>query len=190
VGASCSTGQAPYRTSGARRRSHPAHSRSHSFVARFVSSLSVGEASRLLAPTSRPQPSNLDCHSPQNLSQRCSHRRPHNLGYSPPPETHLRNHHAAPRCQSASPHAIAGHKDIHMTLLYLNVTQQHLQREFHCARQRTASLHPIPKLPLPQTTTPERVDLPAIRNAISVVRHPLQLFRLELQDPNARRKLR
>jgi len=39
-------------------------------------------------------------------------------------------------------------------------------------------------------TTPERVDLPAIRNAIAVVRHLLQLFRLELQDPNARRKLR
>jgi site-specific recombinase XerD len=83
-----------------------------------------------------------------------------------------------------------GHKDIHMTLLYLDVTQQDLQREFPCARQRTASLHPIPKLPLPQTTTPERIDLPAIRNAISVVRHLLQLFRLELQDPNARRRLR
>jgi hypothetical protein len=78
-----------------------------------------------------------------------------------------------------------------MTLLYLNVTQQDLQREFHCARQRAASLHSIPKLPVPQTTTPERVDLPAIRDAIAVVRHLLQLFRLELQDsPNARRKLR
>ena len=85
---------------------------------------------------------------------------------------------------------LLGHKDIHMTLLYLDVTQQDLQREFHCARQKAASLHPIPKLPLPQATTPERVDLPAIRNAIAVVRHLLQLFRLELQDPNARRKLR
>jgi hypothetical protein len=85
---------------------------------------------------------------------------------------------------------LLGHKDIRMTLLYLDVTQQDLQREFHCARQRAASLHPIPKLPLPQTTTPERVDLPAIRNAIAVVRHLLQLFRLGLQDPNARRKLR
>ena len=85
---------------------------------------------------------------------------------------------------------LLGHKDIRMTLLYLDVTQQDLQREFHCARQRAASLHPIPKLPLPQTTMPERVDLPAIRNAIAVVRHLLQLFRLELQDPNARRKLR
>jgi hypothetical protein len=85
---------------------------------------------------------------------------------------------------------LLGHKDIHMTLLYLDVTQQDLQREFHCARQKAASLHPIPKLPLPQATTPERIDLPAIRNAIAVVRHLLQLFHLELQDPNARRKLR
>ena len=77
-----------------------------------------------------------------------------------------------------------------MTLGYLGVTQQDLQREFHSARQKAASLHPIPKLPLPQATTHERVDLPAIRNAIAVVRHLLQLFRLELQDPNARRKLR
>jgi hypothetical protein len=82
---------------------------------------------------------------------------------------------------------LLGHKDIHMTLLYLDVTQQDLQREFHCARQKAASLHPIPKLPLPQATTPERVDLPAIRNAMAV--NLLQLFRLELQDPNARRKL-
>src|SRR3974377_2339812 len=62
---------------------------------------------------------------------------------------------------------LLGHKDIHMTLLYLDVTQQDLQREFHCARQKAASLHPIPKLPLPQATTPQRVDLPAIRNAIA-----------------------
>jgi hypothetical protein len=52
---------------------------------------------------------------------------------------------------------LLGHKDVHMTLLYLNVTQQDLQREFHCARQKAAFLHPVPKLPRPQTTTPERV---------------------------------
>jgi hypothetical protein len=85
---------------------------------------------------------------------------------------------------------LLGHKDIYMTLLYLDVTQQDLQREFYSARQKAASPHPIPKLPLPQATTPERVNLLAIRNAIAVVRHLLQLFRMELQDPNARRKLR
>jgi site-specific recombinase XerD len=84
---------------------------------------------------------------------------------------------------------LLGHRDIRMTLRYLEVTQQDLQREFHCARQTAAALHPIPKLPLPQTIAPRRADLPAIRNAIAAVRHLLQLFRLELQDPRARRKL-
>ena len=87
-------------------------------------------------------------------------------------------------------HPMAEAVNYTLGLLYLDVTQQDLQREFHCARQKAASLHPIPKLPLPQATTSERVDLPAIRNAIAVVRHLLQLFRLELQDLNARRKLR
>jgi hypothetical protein len=56
---------------------------------------------------------------------------------------------------------LLGHKDIHMTLLYLDVTQQDLQREFHCARQRAASLHPIPKLPLPQACTSPKPRTPA-----------------------------
>jgi site-specific recombinase XerD len=86
---------------------------------------------------------------------------------------------------------LLGHKNINMTLRYVDVTQQDLQREFHRARQSTASLHLLPKLPLPQTTTPpQRVDLSTIRDAITAVRHLLQLFRLELQDPNARSKLR
>jgi len=84
---------------------------------------------------------------------------------------------------------LLGHKDIRMTMRYLDVTQQDLQREFHCARQKTASLHLIPKLPLPQTTTPQLVDLATIRSAVANVRHLLLLFRLQLQEPKARRKL-
>lgn len=84
---------------------------------------------------------------------------------------------------------LLGHKDIRMTLLYVQVTQQDLQREFHCARQKTASLHFIPKLPLSQTTTPKQVDLSAIRDAIAATRNFLQLFRLQLQEPKTRRTL-
>ena len=71
-----------------------------------------------------------------------------------------------------------------MTLLYLDVTQSYWTRENFTALDKSCFSTTL-KLPLPQTTTPERVDLPAIRNAIAVVRHLLQLFRLELQDPNA-----
>ena len=84
---------------------------------------------------------------------------------------------------------LLGHQDIRMTMRYLDITQQDLQREFHRARQCAASLHPIPKLPLPQTIPPKCVDLPAIREALAAVRHLFQLFGLELQDPTARRKL-
>jgi hypothetical protein len=82
---------------------------------------------------------------------------------------------------------LLGHKDIHMTLRYVQVTQQDLQREFHLARLNTASLHSIPKLPLPATTAPVHA---AIHNAITATRHLLQLFRLQLHDDTSRRKLR
>jgi site-specific recombinase XerD len=79
---------------------------------------------------------------------------------------------------------LLGHKDIRMTLRYVQVTQQDLQREFRLARQNAVQLHPIPQLPLPQTTVPLRAD------PISATRHLLELFRLQLEDDNARRKLR
>jgi site-specific recombinase XerD len=85
---------------------------------------------------------------------------------------------------------LLGHKDIHMTLRYVQVTQQDLQREFHLARLNTASLHSIPKLPLPATTAPVQADIAAIRNAITATRHLLQLFRPQLHDDKSRRKLR
>ena len=44
---------------------------------------------------------------------------------------------------------LLGHKDIRMTLRYVQVTQQDLQREFRLARQNTAHLLHIPQLPLP-----------------------------------------
>jgi hypothetical protein len=51
-----------------------------------------------------------------------------------------------------------GHSDIRMTLRYVEV-QLDLQRDFHRARQSTASLYSIPQLPLPSRTAPTRVDL-------------------------------
>ena len=39
---------------------------------------------------------------------------------------------------------LLGHKDIRMTLLYVQVTQQDLQQEFHRARQNSAPYTPFP----------------------------------------------
>src|SRR5882672_130707 len=66
---------------------------------------------------------------------------------------------------------LLGHKDIRMTLRYLLVTQQDLQREFHLARLNTAPLHSIPKLPLPPTTAPVQADIAAIHDAIAATQH-------------------
>ena len=47
---------------------------------------------------------------------------------------------------------ILGHKDVRMTLRYVEVVQLDLQREFHRARQNPVVLHSIPQLPLPSLT--------------------------------------
>jgi hypothetical protein len=83
-----------------------------------------------------------------------------------------------------------GHKDVRMTLRYVEVVQLDLQREFHRARQNPVVLHSIPQLPLPSfTAAPERVDLVTIRQAIAATRHLLQLFQPQL-EAKVQRKLR
>jgi len=85
---------------------------------------------------------------------------------------------------------LLGHKDIHMTLLYLEVTQQDLQREFHLARQNAVQRHLIPKLALPDSSLFTVPDLPSIRRALAAIRHLLEMFRRQLDDENISRKLR
>jgi hypothetical protein len=82
---------------------------------------------------------------------------------------------------------LLGHKDIRMTLRYVEVAQVDLQREFHRARQNTAPLYSIPQLPLP-TATPQKADLAALRQAVAAARHLFQLFQSQLED-KPRRKL-
>jgi len=82
-----------------------------------------------------------------------------------------------------------GHRDIRMTLRYVEVVQVDLQREFHRARQNTASLYSIPQLPLPSSKVPMQVDLATIRQSIAATHHLLQLLQPQLED-KARRKLR
>ena len=54
---------------------------------------------------------------------------------------------------------LLGHKDISMTLRYVQVTQQDLQREFHLACQTVARRHLIPKLALPDTSLSASSDM-------------------------------
>jgi site-specific recombinase XerD len=43
-----------------------------------------------------------------------------------------------------------GHNDIRMTMRYVQVTQQDLQREFYRASNNTTLRHPLPKLIAPE----------------------------------------
>ncbi len=82
-----------------------------------------------------------------------------------------------------------GHRDIRMTLRYVEVVQLDLQREFHRAREKTASLHSIPQLPVLSTTAPAPLDLATIRQAIAAAHRALHLLQPQLGD-QTRRKLR
>jgi hypothetical protein len=82
-----------------------------------------------------------------------------------------------------------GHRDIRMTWRYVEVVQLDLQREFHRARESTASLYSIPQPPLPSSIAPPHVDLASIRQRIATTHHLLQLLQPQLED-KARRKLR
>jgi site-specific recombinase XerD len=82
---------------------------------------------------------------------------------------------------------LLGHKSIGMTLRYVQVTQQDLQREFHQARQNAAQQHRLPLLPLPKGV--ETADLPGIRRALAATRHLLEMYRRQLGDEKAKRAL-
>jgi site-specific recombinase XerD len=82
---------------------------------------------------------------------------------------------------------LLGHKGIHMTLRYVQVTQQDLQREFHQARQNAAHLHRLPTLALPKEIS--SADLPSVRLALEATRHLLEMYRRQLDNEKTRRRL-
>ena len=87
-----------------------------------------------------------------------------------------------------------GHKDIRMTMRYVEVVQLDLQREFHRARQNPLVLHSIPQLPLPSSTAGlERLDLDRLRTGLDGVvdsllaaQHVLEMFRRSLPKGSSR----
>jgi site-specific recombinase XerD len=82
---------------------------------------------------------------------------------------------------------LLGHKHIHMTLRYLRVTQQDLQREFYQALQNVAHPHRLPTLPLPQKNI--CADIPGILQALAATRHLLETYRCQLSDAQTKRRL-
>jgi integrase/recombinase XerC len=82
---------------------------------------------------------------------------------------------------------LLGHSSPEMTLLYLEITQPDLQREYHLARQ-----HPRHQLPCPQalrSSATFRADLPSLLNSLDTARYVLEMFRRTLSQEAARQLL-
>jgi integrase len=81
---------------------------------------------------------------------------------------------------------LLGHKSPHMTLEYLEITQQDLQREFHLALS-----HPRHLVPSHTTSpgAPPRPDLSSLIASLMVAQHVLEMYRRNVDDKSARRLL-
>jgi hypothetical protein len=85
---------------------------------------------------------------------------------------------------------LLGHRDIRMTMVYVVVTQNDLQRQFHRARQTLSQLHLMPELPVSQSPIlVTSANLPAVLESLAATRHLLEMFRRQLENEKASRKL-
>jgi site-specific recombinase XerD len=83
---------------------------------------------------------------------------------------------------------LLGHKSITMTLRYVQVTQNDLQREFQRARQNMATLYAITELPCTRPTLPTG-EVTGILKSLTATNHLVEMFRRRLSDETSRRKI-
>jgi integrase len=81
---------------------------------------------------------------------------------------------------------LLGHKSPHMTLQYLEITQQDLQREFHLALSHPRHLAPSRSS---FSDLAPRADLSGLIHSLTTAQHLLQIYRRNVTDPSARRLL-
>ena len=84
---------------------------------------------------------------------------------------------------------ILGHRDIRMTMGYVQVTQKDLQREYHLARQNMASVHAVPQLSASADLEAHNSGIPAICRALDAVKHQLEMHRRQLLTQHAKNKI-
>jgi len=86
---------------------------------------------------------------------------------------------------------LLGHKDIRMTLCYVEVTQRDLQREFHIARIARLSASHSHRLPIPSfPNCSATADVPGIRQTLAAARHLLEMYRRQIANATIQRTLR
>lgn len=82
---------------------------------------------------------------------------------------------------------LLGHRDIRMTLVYVDVSGEDLQRQFHLARLNgNANRHHLPALPQLQHPFPS--GLPGVQQALETTRSLLETVRRHVHDLRTRRK--
>lgn len=82
---------------------------------------------------------------------------------------------------------LLGHKSAYMTLQYIEITQQDLQREFELARLHPRHLAPHPRTP--HTPPSSHADLDTLIASLHAAQHVLEMYRRSVDDPSARRSL-
>ncbi len=83
---------------------------------------------------------------------------------------------------------LLGHRDIRMTMRYVQVTQKDLQREYYLARQKMTSVHRIPQLPISQPGE-DTIGIPGVCRMLGAIRHQLEMHRREISDDILSRKI-
>jgi site-specific recombinase XerD len=81
---------------------------------------------------------------------------------------------------------ILGHRDIRMTMRYIQVTQNDLQRQYHLARRNMASVHNVPQLPISHDEQSDNTGIAAICRALDAVKHQLEMHRRQLATQPAK----
>jgi len=84
---------------------------------------------------------------------------------------------------------ILGHRDIRMTMAYVQITQNDLQREYHLARKNLASLYTLPQPALSKDVETSNTGIPAICRTLDSVQHRLEMYRRQLSNLSEQRKL-
>ncbi len=80
---------------------------------------------------------------------------------------------------------LLGHTDPEMTMRYVDVTGNDLQREFHRARSQPRHLAPQHKAP----TVSPRAGLDGVADALLSAQHAIEMFRRSLPEGSPRRCL-
>jgi hypothetical protein len=72
-------------------------------------------------------------------------------------------------------------------MVYVAVTQNDLQRQYHLARQALSRRHLMPELPIHQPLT--SAEIPGVLRSLAATRHLLEMFRRQRESGKVRRKL-